>query len=87
MVATLTADEVVRIHDVLWVDFAEDDDPIGYGGLRCQALLDSAVGRQHAGFGPFKKYSDPVANAATLTFGIFDTGTPLSQERLRFCRD
>lgn len=69
-VATLTADEVVRIHYVLCRDFAEDDDPIGYGGLRSQALLDSAVGRQHAGFGPFRKYGDPSSNAATLTFGI-----------------
>ena len=70
MVATLSADDVMRIHHVLCADFAEDDDPIGYGGLRSQALLDSAVGRQHAGFGLFKKYSEPVENAATLTFGI-----------------
>lgn len=70
MVATLSADDVMRIHHVLCADFAEDEDPIGFGGLRSQALLDSAIGRQHAGFGPFKKYSEPVANAATLTFGI-----------------
>jgi death-on-curing protein len=70
MLATLSADEVMRIHYVLCKDFAEDDDPIGYGGLRSQALLDSAVGRQHVGFGPFKKYPGPVPNAATLTYGI-----------------
>jgi len=70
VVATLSSDEVLRIHHVLCADFAEDDDPIGYGGLRSQALLDSAIGRQHAGFGPFRKYSEPVENAATLTFGI-----------------
>jgi death-on-curing protein len=69
-VATLSAEEVVRIHHVLCSDFAEDDDPIGYGGLKSQALLESAVGRQHAGFGPFSKYPDPVSNAATLAFGI-----------------
>ena len=69
-VETLTAEEVVRIHYVLCSDFAEADDPIGYGGVKSQALLESAVGRQHAGFGPFRKYSDPISNAATLTFGI-----------------
>lgn len=70
MVSTLSTDEVMRIHYVLCADFATDDDPIGYGGLRSQALLDSAVSRQHSGFGPFKKYPNPVPNAATLTYGI-----------------
>jgi prophage maintenance system killer protein len=69
-VATLSAEEVVRIHYVLCKDFAGADDPIGYGGVKSQSLLESAVGRQHAGFGPFKKYPDAVSNAATLTFGI-----------------
>lgn len=69
-VATLTSDEVERIHYVLCADFVDDDDPIGYGGVKSRALLESAVGRQHAGFGPFRKYSDPVSNAATLAFGI-----------------
>lgn len=67
---TLTTDDVLRIHHVLCVDFADHEDPIGYGGLKSLPLLESAVGRQHAGFGPFKKYPDPVSNAATLTFGI-----------------
>jgi prophage maintenance system killer protein len=69
-VATLSADEVVHIHFVLCADFAEAEDPIGYGGVKSQALLESAVGRQHSGFGPFRKYPDPLSNAATLTFGI-----------------
>lgn len=69
-VATLSCDEVLRIHYVLCADFADDDDPIGYGGVRSQALLESAVGRQHSGFGPFRKYPEPVSNAATLTYGI-----------------
>ncbi|SRR6266545_3641703 len=69
-VSTLSADEVLRIHYILCLDFAEADDPIGYGGLKSEALLDSAVGRQHAGFGPFRKYPDAVSNAATLAFGI-----------------
>lgn len=66
----LSADDVIQIHYVLCKDFQEADDPIGYGGVKSQALLESAVGRQHAGFGPFKKYPDPLSNAATLTFGI-----------------
>lgn len=69
-VSTLSVDEVVRIHYVLCKDFAEADDPIGYGGVKSQALLESAVARQQAGFGPFRKYPDPVSNASTLTFGI-----------------
>jgi len=69
-VATLNAEEVLRIHHVLCLDFSADADPIGYGGLKSQALLESAVGRQHSGFGPFRKYGDPVSNAATLAFGI-----------------
>lgn len=69
-VSTLSVEEVLRIHGVLCADFAEEDDPIGYGGLKSRSLLESAVGRQHAGFGPFKKYPEPIPNAATLTFGI-----------------
>jgi prophage maintenance system killer protein len=67
---TLNAEEVIRIHYILCADFAEAADPIGYGGLRSQALLESAVGRQLAGYGPFQKYPDPVSNAATLAFGV-----------------
>jgi len=66
----LTCEDVERIHYVLCADFAEAEDPIGYGGVKSQALLESAVGRQYAGFGPFRKYPDPLSNAATLTFGI-----------------
>jgi len=66
----LSPEEVVRIHYVLCRDFQTADDPIGYGGIKSQALLESAVGRQHAGFGPFRKYPDPLSNAATLTFGV-----------------
>lgn len=69
-VQTLSTDEIVRIHHILCEDFVAEDDPIGYGGVRSEALLESAVGRQHAGFGPFRKYPDPISNAATLTFGL-----------------
>jgi death-on-curing protein len=69
-VNTLTVEEVCRIHEVVINDFATSADPAGEGGVRSQALLESAVGRQHAGFGPFKKYPDAVSNAASLTYGI-----------------
>jgi prophage maintenance system killer protein len=65
-----SVEEVTRIHYTLCRDFAEADDPIGYGGIKSQALLESAVARQYSGFGPFRKYPDPISNAATLTFGI-----------------
>jgi death-on-curing protein len=69
-VSTLTADEVLRIHHILCRDFAASEDPIGYGGLKSRSLLESAVSRQHSGFGLFRKYKDPIPNAATLGFGI-----------------
>jgi death-on-curing protein len=69
-VKSLNCDEVVRIHYVVCADFADEDDPVGYGGIRDQGLLESAVHRQHAGWGPFRKYGDPWSNAATLTYGI-----------------
>jgi death-on-curing protein len=69
-VQTLSCEEVTRIHEILCAEMAEEADPIGYGGIRSQALLESAVGRQHAGFGPFRKYDTAISNAATLAFGI-----------------
>ncbi|MBE3088226.1 MAG: type II toxin-antitoxin system death-on-curing family toxin [Chloroflexi bacterium] len=67
---TLTVDDVCRIHEALTEEFAASHDPIAPPGVKSQSLLESAVGRQHAGFGPFKKYATPVRNAASLTFGL-----------------
>ncbi len=67
---TLSVDEVIRIYDVLVADFASSGDPIGQMGLRSRPLLESAIGRQHAGQGQILKYPDPSGNAATLAFGI-----------------
>src|SRR5262245_6018357 len=39
-------------------------------GVRSGPLLDSAVNRQHTAIGNSLKYPDPLASAATLTFGI-----------------
>ena len=66
----LTADEVCRIHQRLCEDFAETEDPIDPPGIRSQALLESAVGRQDTGWGDERKYPTAVANAATLTYGL-----------------
>lgn len=67
---TLTPEEVLRVHEILVADFAVDNDPISPAGVRSLALLESAVGRQHAGWGQALKYPEPVGNAATLLFGI-----------------
>lgn len=67
---TLAADDVRRIHEILVYDFAQTNDPISPPGLRSNHLLESAVHRQHTGFGQIGKYTDPVSNAATLTYGL-----------------
>jgi death-on-curing protein len=66
----LSADDVLRIHEFLVLDFTGTADPVAPAGLRSRALLESAVGRQFSGHGSVLKYPDPVANAATLAFGL-----------------
>jgi prophage maintenance system killer protein len=66
----LSPEDVIGIHEVLCRDFAATASPIAPPGLRSRALLESAVGRQHVGIGPRLKYPDPIANAATLTYGV-----------------
>ena len=71
MLHTLTVEDVQHIHRRVFEDFADGDDPIGFGGTRDGgALLDSAVYRQHVGFDNKLKFHDTYANAATLTFGL-----------------
>ena len=67
---TLSAAEVLEVHNRLAADFAETDDPISPAGVRSQPLLESAVGRQHTSLGGTLKYPKPVENAATLVFGV-----------------
>lgn len=67
---TLTVDEVCRIHQRLCEDFFATEDPIDPPGIRSQALLESAVGRQEAGWGKQRKYGRALASAATLTYGL-----------------
>ena len=70
MPETLSAAEVIQIHELLVQDFAASGDPIAPAGIRSMALLESAVGRQHVGLGNQMKYPLPVENAATLMYGI-----------------
>jgi death-on-curing protein len=67
---TLSAEDVLFIHEILVRDFAMDGDPIDPPGVKSIALLESAVGRQHTAIGPTLKYPNPVENAATLMYGI-----------------
>jgi death-on-curing protein len=62
--------DVEEIYNILVEDFARADDPISPAGLRDRALLDSAVGRQHTGFGSTLKYPHPLSNAASLAYGL-----------------
>lgn len=67
---TLTATDVITVHETLARDFALTADPISPPGVRSNHLLESAVARQDVSFGNALKYPDPVANAATLAYGI-----------------
>jgi death-on-curing protein len=67
---TLTAEDVITIHERLVEDFAGSKDPIAPAGVRSMALLESAVGRQHTGLGETLKYPRAIDNAATLTYGV-----------------
>jgi death on curing protein len=67
---TLSVEDVLFIHERLCADFARSDDPIFPPGVRTESLLESAVNRQHSGYGELMKYHDPVLNCATLLYGI-----------------
>jgi death-on-curing protein len=67
----LSVDEILGIHERVARDFADTEDPFGLAGPRDGSrLLESAVSRQMVGIGEHLKYSDPLSNAATLTFGL-----------------
>jgi death-on-curing protein len=68
--ATLTAEEVIGIHEALVTDFATSHDPISPSGVRSMDLLESAVSRQWVSHDGRLKYPDPLSNAATLAFGL-----------------
>lgn len=70
VVHTLTAADVLSIHEVLAADFAIADDPISPPGVKSMHLLESAVSRQTTGHGGMMKYDTSATSAASLTYGI-----------------
>ncbi|HEV3319779.1 MAG TPA: Fic family protein [Solirubrobacteraceae bacterium] len=70
LIGMLTVEDVAFIHERLCEDFSNTQDPIDPPGIREDSLLESAVGRQHAGYAELLKYPDPILNAATLLYGI-----------------
>ncbi|MCL6272261.1 Fic family protein [Sansalvadorimonas sp. 2012CJ34-2] len=66
----LTKEDVVEIHNRLVLDAIESDDPISPPGIKDEGLLESAIGRQNAGYDGKLKYDSPILNAASLCYGI-----------------
>jgi death-on-curing protein len=69
-VESLNKSDVMRIHIRLVEDFAQSGDPISPPGVQSEALLESAIGRQHVSLGNVLKYSTIHENAATLLYGL-----------------
>ncbi len=69
-IETLNIEEVIDIHESLVKDAANSDDPISPPGIKNRGLLESAVGRQHFGYGGQMKYNTPLSNAASLCYGV-----------------
>jgi death-on-curing protein len=67
---TLSEDEVLRIHYALVEEFAESNNPIDPPGVKSEALLGSAIFRQHSSLGETLKYPDAIHNSATLAYGL-----------------
>jgi death-on-curing protein len=67
---TLSAEDLIQIHQSLVRDFADDGDPIVPDGVKSMPLLESAAGRQLVGYDRRLKYPDPIRNAATLAYGV-----------------
>lgn len=70
MIQTLDSADLLSIHEVLVRDFADSADAVSPPGVKSLHLLESALSRQHTGFGDKLKYSTPELSAATLCYGI-----------------
>lgn len=68
----LDTDCVVHLHALLSnnIHLLEEMDPVEPKGIKNRGMLESAIGRQFAGFGDFYKYDDCFFNVATLTYGV-----------------
>src|SRR6476469_4951029 len=62
--------QVLKAHFLVVDFFADSDKGIGGVGPRSVHLLQSAVGRQHVGFGATRKWKDLFEVTATLFYGI-----------------
>lgn len=58
------------VHQHLTAAFEHDEDPISPPGIRDRGLLESAVARQHVGYGEETKYPTAILNAASLMYGL-----------------
>src|SRR5437016_4523416 len=67
---TLSCEDVLQVHRLLVEEFERTGDRISPAGLRDTALLESAVGRQQAGWRGKLKYDSPELSAATLAYGV-----------------
>lgn len=67
---TVSANFIEAIHEHLVRAFMDDSDPISPPGVRDRGLLESAVSRQHVGFGAYDKYPTAILNAASLMYGL-----------------
>ena len=66
----LSKEDVIKIHERLALDAENSSDPISPPGIKDEGLLESAIHRQHVGYGGKLKYDDPLSNAATLCYGV-----------------
>lgn len=69
-VETLSKTDVLQIYWRLVAEFASTEDPISPAGVGSEALLESAVSRQHVSLGTQLKYPTIHQSAATLLYGI-----------------
>ncbi|MHB1157151.1 MAG: type II toxin-antitoxin system death-on-curing family toxin [Phycisphaerales bacterium] len=67
---TLTLEEVKNIHWSLVHMFEREADPISPAGERPGGMLESAVARQHIGLDGSLRFADPIANGASLAYGL-----------------
>jgi len=68
--APLRIKDVLLVHEHVVREFANSNDPVFPPGIKDMGLLESAVSRQHTGFGDVLKYDNLYSAAATLIYGL-----------------
>ncbi|KLU20514.1 hypothetical protein EOS_41150 [Caballeronia mineralivorans PML1(12)] len=79
MINYLSAIDILYIHDVLVVVFANDGDPISPSGPRDEGLVESAANRPRTALGSTEKYRTVDGKAAAL-FTRWCKTTPFTME-------